>query len=168
MKTFSDLKRDLQIGKTLIMTFNSLANASETIAKRINKPRLITRTQTNGIYLATEIEGKSSFLELPCASLTEYDGKTITIYKCGKRPMTEAEQAILANEPSNRKENEALAERDALTDGSQTYYMDKAYYKANDALWRWDWSKGLRLDINDKTMWDKKIKGEIDLQYTLL
>lgn len=148
------------------MTFNAIKD-SETINSRLNKPRKILRTQTNGIYLEVANTGKGSFLELPCASLTEYDGNTIKIYKYGTRELTEQEKAILANEPSNRKENAELAERDALTDGSQTYYMDKAYYKEHDAEWRWDWSKGLRYDTNDIKMCDKKVKGELNLQYNL-
>jgi len=166
MKTFADLKRDLIEGKTLTMTYNSIKD-SETINSRLNIPRKIGYTQTNGIFLEKGDNKKGTWLELPCASLTEYDGKTIKIYKCGKRELTKNEKEILDNEPSNRKENKQLAENDALTDGSSTYWMDKRYYGENDANWRWDWSKGLRWDCNDRKMWDKKIKGELDLQYTL-
>lgn len=165
-KTFAQLKRDLMVDKTLTMTFNSLSESSETIKSRLNKPRKIIKTQSNGIYLEVE-SGKGSFLELPCASLTEYDGNTIKVFKCGKRDLTEKEAKLLANEPSNRKENAELARIDAINDGSRTYWMDKRYYAENDAEWRWNWSKGLRLDINDRKMWDKKIKGDLDLEYIL-
>ena len=37
----------------------------------------------------------------------------------------------------------------------------------NNAEWRWDWSKGLRLDINDQKIWDKKIKGDLEMEYIL-
>lgn len=168
MKTFADLKRDLIVGKTLTMTFNSLEGSSETIKKRIGVARKILKTQTNGITLEFEEgSGKGSFLELPCASLIEYDGKTIKIYKPGKRELTENEKTLLEGEPSNRKENEELNRIDMLTDSSRTYRMDKLYYMNNDANWRWGWHKGLRFDINDKKMWDKKIKGELELEYIL-
>lgn len=166
MKTFADLKRDLIVGRILTMTYNSI-EGSENINSRLNKPRKIIKVQSNGIYIEIANTGKGSFLDFPCASLVEYDGKVIKIYKCGKRKLTPQEKALIDNEPSNRKENEQLAINDALTDGSQTYWMDKKYYKDNNAEWRWNWDKGLRLDINDMKMWDKKIKGELDLQYTL-
>ena len=167
MKTFADLKRDLIVGKILVMTYNALSKDSESIKARLFVPRKIVKVQTNGIYLEVANTGKGSFLEFPQASLVEYTGKLINFFKYGKRALSKEEKALLANEPSNRKENERLATNDVLTDGSQTYWMDKKYYRDNDAGWRWDWSKGLRLDINDMTMWDKKIKGKLDLQYTI-
>jgi hypothetical protein len=162
MKSFADLKRDLQVGKTLTMTYSNLESN-----KLVGIPRQIIGTQTNGISLKTDNKSGKSFLSLPCASLTEYDGKIIKIYQIGKRDLTPEEKAILDNEPSNRKENEQLAINDVLTDGSSTYYMDKRYYAEHNAEWRWNESRGLRLDLNDRRMYDKKIKGELDLQYTL-
>jgi len=167
MKTFADLKRDLQVGKVLTMTYNALSKDSENIKSRLNKPRKIVKIQTNGVYLEVSNTGKGSYLEFPVATLVEYDGKLMSFYKCGKRALSREEKALLANEPSKRKENKQQAINDALTDGSSTYWMDKRYYKENNAEWRYDWSKGLRLDINDNTMWDKKIKGDLDLQYTI-
>jgi len=131
MKTFADLKRELQTGKTLTMTYSSLENN-----RLLNIPRQIIGTQTNGISLKTDNKSGKSFLSLPCASLTEYDGKIIKIYQPGKRDLTPEEKSILNNEPSNRKENEQIAINDALTDGSSTYYMDKRYYANNNAEWR--------------------------------
>ncbi len=165
--TLAQLKRDLQVGKSLTMTFNSLEEVSETIKSRIGKPRKILAIQTNGLTLEAEQTGKGSFLELPYASLIEYDGKTIKIYKVGKRDLTDYEKSLIENEPSRRKENEQKAINDALTDGSQTFWLDKKYYSENDANWRWVWYKGLRWDINENKMWDKKIKGDLDLEYTL-
>ena len=168
MKTFADLKRDLIVGKTLTMTFNSLEGSSETIKKRIGVARKILKTQTNGITLEFEEgSGKGSFLELPCASLTEYDDKTIKIYKYGKRDLTEKEAEILKNCPSKRQENIKLVERDMLTDGSTTFYMDKKYYADNDANWYWGWDKGLKYNMSENKMWDKKIKGELEMIYIL-
>jgi hypothetical protein len=127
MKTFAQLKRDLVVGKTLTMTFNS--TQSETIKNRIGKARKIIKTQSNGIYLEVESGNKNGFfLELPCASLTEYDGNTIKVFMYGKRDLTEKEKEILTNRPSQRKENARIASNDAISDGSQTYWMDKRYY----------------------------------------
>ena len=164
MKTFADLKRDLQVGKKLTLTYHHFGDNR---LKSIGVAREILKVQTNGVYLKTEGAKNGSFLDLPCASLTEYDGKTIKIYGVGKRPLTAWEKSLIENEPSRRPENKQLALNDALTDGSSTYFMDKRYYAENHAEWRWNWNQGLRLDINDMTMLDKKIKGKLELEYIL-
>lgn len=162
MKTFADLKRDLVVGKTLTMTYSSFEKN-----KLLNKPRKIIKVQTNGVYLETEGTKRGSFLAFPCASLTEYDGKTIKFYRVGKRPLTAQEKALIDNEPSRRLENKQLVKNDLLSDGSTTYYMDKKYYMENNANWRWDYYKGLRLNFYEMNMYDNKIKGNLDLQYTI-
>jgi len=168
MKTFAQLKRDLVVGKTLTMTFNSMSGSSETIKNRIGKARKIIKTQSNGIYLEVESGNKQgSFLELPCASLTEYDDNTIKVFKYGKRDLTAREAEILANRPSQRKENAELARMDMISDSSQTYWKDKRYYDDNNANWYWGWNKGMRYDLNENKMWDKKIKGELEMEYIL-
>lgn len=166
--TATQLKKDLQAGKTLTMIYNSMASSSKTITARLNKPRYIIKVQTNGLTLAEDPSAtRGSFLELPPASLIDYDGKTLTFYRPALRNLTPDESAILAGEPSCQSENAVLAERDALTDGSQTFWLDKAYYNKHDANWRWSWDKGKRYDISERKMWDKKIKGEKDLQYII-
>jgi hypothetical protein len=168
MKTFADLKRDLIVGKTLTMTFNSLEGSSETIKKRIGVARKILKTQTNGITLEFEEgSGKGSFLELPCASLIEYDGNTIRVYKYGKRDLTVREAEILANRPSERPENAEILRMDMLSDGNQCFWKDKKYYNDNDANWYWEWDKGLKYNMSENKMWDKKIKGELEMEYIL-
>ena len=163
MKTFSELKRNLTIGKKLKMIKSSLPNN-----KLLNIEREICAIQTNGISLKTDNQSGKSFLEYPPASLVDYTDNIITFYQPGLRELTPAEKAMIENEPSNRPENRQLAENDVMTDSSTTYWMDKKYYSENNANWRWDWSKGLRYDINNQKMFDKKIKGNIDLQYIIL
>lgn len=165
MKTFADLKRDLQVGKKLKMIYHHWENTRTN--KILNIEREIIKVQSNGVSLKTNNQSGKSFLDLPCASLTEYDGKNIKIYGIGKRPLTTGEKALLDNEPSRRPENAKMVERDVLSDGSSTYYLDKSYYSKNNANWRYDWDKGLKLDINDYTMFDKKIKGKLELEYIL-
>jgi hypothetical protein len=165
MKTFAELKRDLQVGRKLKMTFHHFGEGR---FKLIGIEREILKAQSNGIYLKTEGTKNGSFLDLPCASLTEYDGKTIKIYGIGKRNLTAQEKSILDNEPSMKKENKQLVENDIMSDGSTTYYMDKRYYNENNANWRYDWQKGCKLDINDMKMFDKSIKGNLEIEYQLI
>jgi len=167
MKTFTNLKKDLIIGKGIKMTYNKLFN--DRTNNLLNKVRYIIKIQTNGVYLSEDKNAsKGSFLEFPPASLISYDGETLKIYEPILRELTTTEKSILDNEPSNRKENEQLSINDVLTDGSQTYWMDKKYYNDLNANWRWGEHKGLRYDINNRKMWDNKILGDLSLQYTII
>lgn len=167
MKTFADLRKDLQIGKTLTMIYNHWANTSENVKARLNLKRKILKIQSNGLYIEVGNTGKGSWLDFPPASLTEYDGKSIKIYGENKRPLTKKEQAILDNRPSKRPENKQQVENDVLTDGSTSYWWDKRYFTEKGADWYWGWNKGLRYDSNDNMMYDKHTKGKLELEYIL-
>lgn len=162
-KTFADFKRDMKEGITLTMV-KSLFNE-----KLLNIPRKVIRVQSNGLWLETDNKSGKSFLEYPkTASLIEYDGKLLTIYRCSIRELTEEEKRIIDNCPSNRPENKEIVEMDMISDGSRSYFMDRAYYKENNADWYYDWKDGKKYSHNDGgKMWDRKIKGDVDLQYKI-
>lgn len=165
--TLAQLKRDLQVGKTLTMTYNSIQSGN--YLERLNKPRKIVKIQSNGIYLEVENTGKGSFLELPKATLMDYNGKNLTIYETGYRDLTAEEKRIKDNEPSKRLENRQLLENDSMTDGSQMYWADKRYYKELKAehLEGFKEVRGLYFDFNRQKIRDNSIKGEISLKYTI-
>ena len=101
MKTLSDLKRDLKIGSRLVLT-KAFANNH----KYLGISRYIIKTQSNAVVLAEDKDAaKGSFLDLPPASLLEYDNKQITIYEPGYRELTAEEQKIKDNEPSRKRDN---------------------------------------------------------------
>lgn len=156
MKTFADLKRDLQVGVKLKKVFQ-FGNTSETV-------KTVSKVQTNGVYL------DKSWLSWPTAALVEYDGVNIKIYDEGSRDVTDEERKIMANEPSRRPENAKQVEIDALTDGNQMYWADKRYYKELGAeyLRGMEWENGERYDSNKDKIKSKKIKGELVLQYIVL
>lgn len=158
--TLSQLKKDLTIGRTLRMTYNHASS------RRVGKLRQIVKIQTNGVSFTDPDDPASrpSFFELPPASLLDYDGWTLTTYLPGRRPLTKDEQAILDNRPRDPKQERI----DIMTDGSRTYWRDKRYFADNSAGWYWDWTKGLRYSHNDRLMWDKKIKGDKDLEYIFI
>jgi hypothetical protein len=54
-----------------------------------------------------------------------------------------------------------------LSDGNQCFWKDKKYYNDNDANWYWEWDKGLKYNMSENKMWDKKIKGELEMEYIL-
>jgi hypothetical protein len=170
MKTFAQLKRDLVIGKTLTMTFNALSESSETINGRLNKPRYIVGTQTNGITLSeTATAPKGSFLELPRASLVKYEDNTITVYDPGIRELNADEQRILNGMPGHQKDAETLkqAEMDMMTDGNRLFYKDQAYLKANGAGWYYRETAGKYYMMSENKMRDASIKGKISIIYQL-
>lgn len=161
MKTLADLKRNLKIGVAMTMT------KAEGQNRLIGIKRYIVATQGNGIYLNADKEAKGgSFLDFPKASLLEYDGETLKIFDAGYRDLTPEEQAILDNKPSKRAENQKQAEIDMMTDGSTTFYMDKAYFDEKDANWYWRETKGLYYVRNGK-MRDASIKGTLCLAYKI-
>lgn len=166
MKTLADLKRDLKVGSTLI-----LIDAPKMPShKYLNKTRYIVKTQGNGVYLAENPASKSgSFLDLPKASLVEYDGMTIKVYEAGYRELTPEERSIRANQPSSRPENRKQMEVDALSDGSTMFYRDEAYYRENNATYLTVYHNGpKKYDSNRDMIYDESIKGELSLVYQVL
>jgi hypothetical protein len=119
----------------------------------------VSGTQTNGLSF-----GKS-WLDFPAASLLEYDGKVISIYESGNRPLTAEEQAIIDGMPKDQKQSEI----DMLTDGSTMYHREKRYFAEQDAEWYWGkWHKVKRYSSRDNTIYDKKAKGALSLQYEIV
>ena len=163
-KTFADLKRDLTVNKSLKLIYPETH-------KFFGIERYIIKNQTNGVYLAPEREAKKgSFMDLPVASLVEYDGETLSIFDIGQRDLTPGEKKLLDNKPSKRPENAKKIEIDLMTDSSQMFWTDKAYFRELDAeyLSGHDFHKGLRYDWNTGRVCDKKIKGKLCLQYKLI
>ena len=164
MKTLSDMKRDIKIGqKWEVVSCNGKPPAD-----KISGDREIVHIQSNSIAFKREDKPKS-WLQFPPASLLEYSGDEIKIYEPGYRPLTEAEQSVVDNMPSHRQENGEAVERDLLSDGSSTYWMDKKYTKEAGADWYWSKCRGLtyRHATSDEParMRDEKIKGVLSLHY---
>jgi hypothetical protein len=162
MKTLADFKRDLVIGRKMILKYRWL----DKVKTNIGIERFVVSKNTTGVQLsACETAPKGSFLGWPKASLLEYDGKTATIYNSGSRPLTEKEKEIIAGEPRDEKQEEI----DIMTDGSTMYYRKKRYYLENKdyeylAGWHRQAGKLLRNGLID----DDDCKGEIGLVYEIL
>ena len=170
MKTLADLKRDLQIGDKIVMTFNRLNIESKN--KLLNVERYIVSKNTTGIKLNIDKDAKTgSFLDYPKkATLCEYDGETLKIYDAGIRDLTDKEKNILDNLPSKRPENQEAVYNEIMTDGSSFYWKDKAYLSDNDAeyLTGYETIRGLRYDFNTKKIIDESIRGDLSLSYKLI
>lgn len=131
-----------------------------------NVTRYVVKTQGNGVTLSINKEDtKGSFLELPKASLVEYDNNIIRVYLCGVRELNASERYIMAHEPKD----EAQSKIDMMNDGSTMYYRRQSYYEGLKAnyLRGHDTEKGLQYNINDKNVYDESIKGELSLEYKI-
>jgi hypothetical protein len=156
MKTFADLKRDLQVGRSLTLTFSGVGKH-----KYLDVPRFVVKIQSNGVYLNEDKDATTgSFLDLPRASQVEYfeDGR-LNVYEVGKRDLTEEEKSIINNCPSKMPENAERCKIDMLTDGSSMYWADKRYFV----------SKGREdlLHIYKEVIKDNRIKGRLILSYVV-
>lgn len=134
--------------------------------------RKITATQSNGL----KIEG--SFLDYPKASLADFDGQKLKIYRAGYRKMNADEMAVMKawQEITETDEHRKQAEYDALTDTNLCYWQAKAFFEERgfDYLF-YGKRKGLRLDSNIFRKWnydsecilDESVRGEQIAEYEL-
>jgi hypothetical protein len=159
MKTLADMKRDLSIGRKIML------KEVDGIIK--NEPREVFKVQTQSICFLKEGGGKS-WLDIPKASLCEYDGKTIEIYRPAIRELTEQEKKIIDAEPRDEEQDRI----DAMSDGSTMYNRRRNYYKECGFFYLFGTEKeqGKRLThVNNKTMiQDESIKGKLDIVYELI
>jgi hypothetical protein len=153
MKTLADLIRLLTVGTKL------------TLVERLGKPiekddeRTVVSSNTTGVSLKLA-DGKVSFLAFPKASLLEFTDTEIRTYAAGERDLTADELKIVAGRPSNKPENAKLVERDILSDGSTTYWMDKRYFIEAKAVY-------LENCYGKDKIKDDKVKGQLVLRYVI-
>ena len=159
MKTLSDLKRELILGKKVVLLSRS--------GKEINEEREICHIQSNSIAFKTPTKSKC-WLDYPKASLLEFDGVFIKIYKQGKRPLNEKEKTIKDGWEKLRDKEKEMKE--GMTDGSSKFWLEKKYYKSHNAeyLIGHETQKGMRFDFNTGLVFDDNIKGTLDLVYKLI
>lgn len=158
MKTAADMKRELQIGKRLLLVYRF---------KPLDTPILkeVSSVQGNGVYLITPDLGikNPSFLPFPKASLLEITKDGLRFYEAGLRDLTPEEQAIRASEPKDEEQSK----QDVMTDGSVMYHRKVAYYHQRNAdyLAGHETHKGMRYDFSSGKVKDDKVKGALSLEY---
>ncbi len=132
-------------------------------------PRKIVKVQTNAIYLeGSENNGKGSYLEIPAASLIEYDGNTLKIYDAGIREMDEEEKknCKLADEERKRYQKE--------NPYSDSFWHMKRFYEACSTPWIYIGAlkaiKGKRAGQGSDygKIIDNAIKGALVLEYKVI
>lgn len=168
-KTIAQLKRDAKAG-TIEARLIFVNGYTELDATRIAWRRIVD-SNTVSIFFLREDNGKKSGLDLPSGSLIEYTDESLILFHPGLRDYNAEELAFLEKwEAEKQRTNYAeRMEIDAISDGSSCYYSEKAFfYKHNFSyLMGLEWEKGLKYDLNQKKVADKKIKGAINLMYVL-
>ena len=167
MKTLADLKRNLTPGKQL-----TLIEYIHGDHRSLNIPRYIIKANTTGVILATDKDAtKGSHMDFPAkATLLTYEDDTFAIHQPGRRPLNPEEQRVYDGQPSHLPEWAEQCKTDIMTDGSQMYWRDKSYLKANhmEYLGGSETVRGLRFDFNTREIIDESIKGPVELKYKIL
>lgn len=157
--TLAQFKRDAASGK---MGLQLLERYGKTIDSGIN-PVVKVQSQSIGLQKGDKI----SYLDIPYASLVEYDGEFLKVYDIGSRPLNAEEKAIMAawEKKANTPEFKERERIDALSDGSGTYYTKKAFFMNSSCPYLFIDKPNLKYNYNKKEIYDAKVKGSCILKY---
>lgn len=148
-KSRANLFRDAKSGKLSLELIERYGNTK--LPTHMQGKRKVIKANTVSLKLQNK-DGKVSTLDIPKATLIEYMYDTLIIYDAGYRKPT-----------SN----------DAYSDGSSSYWKEKAFFKKHNAtyLMGFEMEHGLLLDFNrrkdgkENFIKDEKIKGKPILKY---
>ena len=170
MKTLADLKREADTGKMYLQLINRFGSP-DNVRGTQKELRRVVSVITVGIKLM-DSTGKTSSLDLVSASLVEYDGITLKTFGPGLRPLNADEQSVMDewNKICNTDEYKHQAEIDMISDGSTTFWQQKAFFsKAGyDYLFFADSKSSKHYDFNTKLIRDNKIRGDCELEYNVV
>ena len=160
--TLAQFKRDAATGKMGL-------ELVERYGKKTNDFYIcpVVEVRTKSIKLKKK-DGTMSILDLDYASLVEYDGENLKVYSIGLRELNDLEKSVMEGwkKITDTDEYKEQAYRDAVTDGSSTYYKDKYYFLNSPCPYLYiDEHKGRKYDYNTGKLYDPKVKGDCMLVY---
>lgn len=164
MNTLADLKRKLKVGTSIKLIYSRMENS-----KRLNLLRYVIKTQTNGVYLNEDKNAtKGSFLELPRASLINYNEKEgiLEVFCPITRELNEEEQEVWDKQPQDEEQSKI----DLMTDTNTMFYRRKQYFKNcgfGYLFYEADNSKKITFYNGKPLVIDKTEKGDLDLKYKI-
>ncbi|MEF9983743.1 MAG: hypothetical protein RR806_07450 [Oscillospiraceae bacterium] len=167
--TLAQLKRDC---KAKILKAEMTIRCGDTdIPERLQGIRPLVDSNSVAIFFLNS-DGKQSEMQIKRSKLVEYTDDTLTIFYPAKRDFNEKEQKIMDgwNKIASTDEYKQRSDMDALTDGSSTYYQEKAYFGESECpyLFGFEESCGCKYDINSKKIVDYSLKSDdIEMQYKL-
>ena len=152
--------RDCKSGS---IKFEMMYRYGEEIPERLKGVRTVSKVNTVSVFLMNS-SGIESELYIPCASLMEYDGETLTIYNPIERSLTEEERKVYI---------ECLAERKKYENQnpySESYWHMKKVYSECKFPWLDGYEKkqGKRFSICNETVFDDSQKGKPILKYRII
>jgi hypothetical protein len=167
--TLAQLKRDAKAG-TISAELQQAGMWKNGLPERLQGKRKLIGSNTVSIFFLNA-DGKKSECRLPTAALVEYSAEALTIYYPALRELNEREKAIMAEWQTvtdTAKYQEAMR-YDIMTDCSNTYWQKKSFFEKRGAAYRLgtDWGNGCKFDYRTGKVFDKSIRGEIELQYKL-
>jgi hypothetical protein len=162
MQTLADLKRRMIPGVKLII----VSRFGQSVPQEMCERELV-KVQTNSWCFKTAHK-PAAWLDIPKASLLEITDNGFKIYGTGSRPLNAQEKALKDGYEAirNRKQEEI----DMLSDGSTSYYQEKAYYREHNAnyLMGHEKQRGMRYCFNTGLVQDDNIKGALELEYQFI
>lgn len=145
--TLTQLKEDAKTGK--IKAEMVVRCGGTDIPERLQGIKPLVDSNSVGIFFLNA-DGRKSEMQLKRAKLVEYADDTLTIFYPATRPLNEKEQAIMDgwNKIASTDEYKERSNIDALTDGSSTYYQEKAYFEKSECpyLFGFEESIGCKYD----------------------
>jgi len=168
MKTLADLKRDAKKGNLLAELI--IRCGDNNIPEQLKGYRGLVDANSNSLKFLRN-DGKISSLDIQYASLVEYDENTLIIYYPGLRDLNQEEKSAL-NEWKKITETEKYKKQsqdDAYTDGSSTYYQERAFFSKYNMLYLMgcNTENGIHYEARENKIRDKAVKGEIQMKYNL-
>ena len=166
-KTLADLKREAKSGQ---LSGEMVLRCGETnIPDRVKGKRKIVSSNSVGITFLNA-DGKKSELRITNAALTEYTGTELILYSPAERPYNETEQAVMNAWKKIESSPEFIEKSniDALTDGTQTYWQQKAFFEKTECpyLFGSEERYGLRKGRVD-TVIDTHMRGKPEMIYKI-
>lgn len=160
-KSLSELKRNA-MEKKIEMRLSPVGMWSDGLPERLQGWRKAISANSNSITLLNG-EGRESKLYIDCASLIEYDNNRLTVYAAGLRELTDNEKKIINEWSAVQKER---AEKYPYSDD---YWAKKSFFEQRKAehLLGYEYIRGCKYDYNTGKVYDKKIKGNVQLQYEI-
>jgi len=168
MKTKSEFMRAAKLGDMKLRLIGG-SNYEWIKEKRPQnlRPRAVVKVQSNALYLeGEENDGKGSYLSIPAASLLEYDGETLKIYRAGIREMNSEE---ISNMQKAEEERKRFQEKNPYSDD---YWHMQAFFKNCSTPWIYFGNgkiKGKRSAQGKEhgKIIDDAVKGELELLYAI-
>lgn len=162
MNTLSDLKRDLKNRAIALELIERYGKGEAELPLRLRGIRRIKKSNSAEAVLINEL-GQESAMRYVAATLTEYDGETLTIYSAGTRPLTDEEKKVLAKGYAVRDEADA---RNPY--GNAGYWALKRFYAEHREfryLAGWEKARGMQYQPGTDYVRDDRIKGDAILRY---